>query len=83
MIKDLLHRKYFHLIFIQKYIIYIVLSRNKDFKRKMDKNTSFIGETKIIDIDEIEREKSLVKNSHKEKINYIEDNVSFFFRNRF
>ena len=83
MIKDLLHRKYFHLIFIQKYIIYMVLSRNKDFKRKMDKNTSFIGETKIIDIDEIEREKSLVKNSHKEKINYIEDNISFFFRNRF
>jgi len=70
MIKDLLHRKYFHLIFIQKYIIYMVLSRNKDFKRKMDKNMSLIGETKIIDIDEIEREKSLVKNSNKEKINY-------------
>ena len=35
----------------------MVLSRNKDFKRKMDKNMSLIGETKIIDIDEIEREK--------------------------
>ncbi len=40
----------------------MVLSRNKDFKRKMDKNTSFIWETRIIYIDEIEREKALVKN---------------------
>ena len=65
-------------IYSKIYYIYMVLSRNKDFKRKMDKNMSFIGETKIIDIDEIEREKSLVKNSNKEKINYKEDNASFF-----
>ena len=65
-------------IYSKFYYIYMVLSINKDFKRRSDKNMSFIGETKIMEVEETEREKSLNKNSHKEKINYIKDNASFF-----
>ena len=65
-------------IYSKVYCIYMVLSKNKDFKRKIDKNASLIGETKILDVEDIEKEKSLAKNSHKEKINYIEDTASFF-----
>ena len=66
-------------IYSKFYYIYMVLSRNKDFKRKVDKNSmSFIGEAKIMEVEEVEREKSFNKNSHKEKVNYREDTASFF-----
>ena len=65
-------------IYSKMYYIYMVLSRNKDFKKRMDKNISFIGETKILEMEEIEKEKSQNKNSHKDKVNYIEDTASFF-----
>ena len=61
------------------YYLYMVLPKNKENRKKIEKtiNTALL-ETKILELEENEPEKSQTKNSAKLKINYIEDTASFF-----
>ena len=62
-------------IYTKVYYVYMVLAKNK---KRTDKGSNIFGETKLIESEEIEREKSQVKNLHKERVNFIEDTASYF-----
>ena len=66
-------------IYSKVYYIYMVLSKNKDVKKKTDnKNITLITDTRIMEVEEMERERSNNKNSIRNRVNYIEDTASFF-----
>ena len=60
------------------YYLYMVLSKNKDIRKKVEKviHTALL-ETKIMDLED-EPEKSLTRNSAKPKANHIEETASLF-----
>ena len=65
-------------IYSKMYYIYMVLPKDKDIKKKTEKNMSLIEETKLLEEEDYEHEKSQVKTSVLGKMNFFEDNASVF-----
>ena len=66
-------------IYSKIYYLYMVLSKNKEVRKKVEKTiNNALLETKIMELEENEPEKSQIRNSARPKINYIKDTASFF-----
>ena len=64
-------------IYSKVYYVYMVIIKKRGINKKSERNITLIGDTKIYETDETDKEKS-IKISKKSKVNYIEDTASFF-----
>ena len=64
-------------IYSKVYYVYMVIIIKRGINKKIERNITSIGDTKIYETSETDKEKS-IKISKKSKVNYIGDTASFF-----